>query len=144
MPMKAVNLLHQSLSPVAGKGMTDFLRSHKADPDIAPSGFDQVQEPRPVAETFTLAINSSVIPILSYTGRAGKTEIRLSLLIYIRHLIPFCPLLFFSSEQYGLLLSSYERGNRESVFSSGCSAGMSFLPCVNTSLHAGSAIFRTP
>lgn len=81
MPMKAVNLLHQSLSPVAGKGMTDFLRGYKADPDFAPSGFNQVQKPRPVAETFTLAINSSVIPILSYTGRAGKTEIRLSLLI---------------------------------------------------------------
>jgi len=50
-------------------------------------------------------------------------------------------LLFFSSEQYGLLSSSYERGNRESVFSSDCSAGTSSLPLVNTSLRSGSAIY---
>ena len=81
MPVEAVNLLHQPFSPVPGKGMADFLRSHKADADIASPGFHQVKKPRPIAETLTLAINSSVIPILSYTGRAGKTEIRLSLLI---------------------------------------------------------------
>ncbi len=81
MPVEAVNLLHQSFGPVAGKGMTDFLRHHKAHADLASSGFYQVKKTRPVAETSALAINSSVVPVLSYTGRAGKTEIRLSLLI---------------------------------------------------------------
>lgn len=76
MPMEAVNLLHQPFHPVPGKGMTNLLRRHKADADIALPGPDQVKESCPVAEALSLAINSSVIPVLSYTGRAGKTEIR--------------------------------------------------------------------
>ena len=130
MPVEAVNLLHQPFSPVPGKGMTNLLCRHKTDADLAFPGFHQVQESRPVAEALSLAINSSIIPVLSYTGRAGKTEIRPFLFLQIRHLIPFCPLLFFFSEQCGLLLSSYERGIRGSVFSSDCWAGMSFLPCI--------------
>ena len=77
MTVKAVDLLHEALRPVAGKGVADFLRAYEADADIFPPGFHQVEEPGPVAETFTGTINSTVIPVLSDTGGTGKTVVLL-------------------------------------------------------------------
>ena len=134
--MKAVDLLHQTSCTVPRKGVADFLRSHEAHAGARLFGFHHIAEPGPIAETFAGSVNPTVIPVLSDTRRAGQCIPHPLLADFlIRHLIPFCPLLFFSSEQYGLLLFSYERGNRGSVFSNGCSAGMSSLPCINTSLH---------
>ena len=53
MSVKAVNFLHQPFRPVAGKSMADFLRADKTDADLFPSGFHQVKEACPVAESFT-------------------------------------------------------------------------------------------
>lgn len=134
--MKTVNLLHQPAGPVSCESMADLFRRHKAQTGLASAALHHITEPCPVAETFTGSVNPTVIPVLSDAGRLRERKAhRLPVYFLIRHLIPFCPLLFFSSEQYGLLLFSYERGNRGSVFSSGCSAGMSSLPCINTSLH---------
>lgn len=131
MPVKPVDFLHEPLGSVAGKSMSDLFGCHESHPDIRFSDFRHINQSGPVAAALSGPVNPPVILVQSYTGGTGKTEIRPFLFAFrIRHLIPFCPLLFFSSEQYGLLLSSYERGNRESVFSSGCSAGMSFLPSV--------------
>lgn len=144
MPVKAVNFLHQPLRPIPGKGMADFLRADKADADVFSPGFHQIKEACPIAESFARTVNPTVVSVLSYAGGTGKTEVFLdSLFVRIRHLISFCPLLFFSSDRYGLLLSSYERGNRESFFSSGCSAGMSFLPCY-TPPSVRQCYFRAP
>lgn len=136
LPVKPIDFLHESARPISREGVADLFRRHKAEAGLLSAALHHITKPCPVAETFTGSVNPTVIPVLSDAGILRELIAHpLPAYVLIRHLIPFCPLLFFSSEQYGLLLFSYERGNRGSVFSNGCSAGMSSLPCINTSLH---------